>query len=175
LESKLLLMAADREVGAILEAVLSVGESVVSGSIVSPFSRSRGSSRSSLRLPSSSSSSICGEIGCSFPLVILVAPTRSVGVVFDAVLGGARAPIVDVRGCVLLVAGALFKAPPMEVRDVDLVLVGGPIEGRAPVLNRDFVLESEVLAVVAGVPVRGVDAFELAEETVTFVGDFVGD
>jgi hypothetical protein len=120
---------------------------------------------------------MCAEISCSFPLVILVSPTRSVGFVFDAVLGGARAPapIVDVRGCVLLVADALFKAPPMEGRDAGFVLGGGPIEGRAPVLNRDFVLESEVLAVVAGVPVRGVDAFELAEETVAFVGDFVGD
>lgn len=34
----------------------------------------------------------------------------------------------------------------------------------------DFVLESEVLAVVAGVPVRGVDAAELAED-MAFVGD----
>lgn len=103
------------------------------------------------------------------------APTRGGGAAFDAVLEGARVPIVDVRACGLLVTSALFRAPPIEGRDADFVVVGGPIEGRAPVLSRDFVLESEVLAVVAGVPVRGVDVFELAEEAVAFVGDFVGD
>lgn len=55
------------------------------------------------------------------------------------------------------------------------MVVGGPIDGRALVLNRDLLLESEVRAVVAGVPVLGVDAFELVEETAAFVGDFAGD
>ena len=48
------------------------------------------------------------------------------------------------------------------------------MDGLPAVLSLDFVLESDVLAVVAGVPVRGVDAPELAEE-IAFVGDFVGD
>ena len=48
------------------------------------------------------------------------------------------------------------------------------MDGLPVVLSLDLVLESEVLAVVAGVPVRGVDAAELAEET-AFVGDLVGD
>lgn len=51
---------------------------------------------------------------------------------------------------------------------------GGAIDALPAVLNLDFELESEVLAVVAGVPVRGVDAAELAEDA-AFVGDLVGD
>lgn len=51
---------------------------------------------------------------------------------------------------------------------------GGAIDGRLAVLSLDFVLESDVRAVVAGVPVRGVDVVELAED-MPFVGDFVGD
>jgi hypothetical protein len=50
----------------------------------------------------------------------------------------------------------------------------GAIDARPVVLSRDLVLESEVRAVVAGVPVRGVDALELAED-MPFVGDFDGD
>lgn len=49
------------------------------------------------------------------------------------------------------------------------------MDGRALVLSRDLLLESEVRAVVAGVPVLGVDAFELAEDAPAFVGDFAGD
>lgn len=59
----------------------------------------------------------------------------------------------------------------------DAVLIGagsGATDALPAVLSLDFVLESEVLAVVAGVPVRGVDAAELAEEA-AFVGDLVGD
>jgi len=52
---------------------------------------------------------------------------------------------------------------------------GGPIRGLLVVLERDLVLESDVRAVVAGVPVRGVDVDELAADCVGFVGDFVGD
>lgn len=51
---------------------------------------------------------------------------------------------------------------------------GGAMEGRPLVLNLDFALESEVLAVVAGVLVRGVEAVELAED-MGLVGDLVGD
>lgn len=51
---------------------------------------------------------------------------------------------------------------------------GGAIDALPAVLSLDFVLESEVLAVVAGVPVRGVDAAELVEE-IAFVGDLVRD
>ena len=99
---------------------------------------------------------------------------RSVGV--DTVVGlvtGGREPIVEVRD---LTGGAtLCKGLLIDGRDADFVVVGGPIDVRALVLSRDLSLESEVRAVVAGVPVRGVDAFELAEETAAFVGDFVGD
>jgi hypothetical protein len=42
------------------------------------------------------------------------------------------------------------------------------------VLSLDLVLESDVLAVVAGVPVRGVEAVELADD-MALVGDLVGD
>ena len=52
---------------------------------------------------------------------------------------------------------------------------GGAIEGRPFMLKRDFALESEVRLVVAGVPVRGVEAAELAEDRAVLVGDFVGD
>lgn len=55
------------------------------------------------------------------------------------------------------------------------VVGGGGIEGLELILNLDFVLESDVLAVVAGVLVLGVDAAELVEECTGFVGDFVGD
>lgn len=51
---------------------------------------------------------------------------------------------------------------------------GGAIDALPVVLNLDFVLESEVLAVVAGVPVRGVEVVELAED-MPLVGDLVGD
>ena len=51
---------------------------------------------------------------------------------------------------------------------------GGAMDVLPAVLSLDFVLESEVLAVVAGVPVRGVEAAELAEEA-ALVGDLVGD
>lgn len=51
---------------------------------------------------------------------------------------------------------------------------GGAIEVLPVVLSLDFVLESDVLAVVAGVPVLGVEAAELAEDT-ALVGDLVGD
>ena len=105
-------------------------------------------------------------------------PAYSVEAALVDVLAGARNPIVEVRGCVLLVSGGLLKFPPTEGRAVcetAFVLRDGPVEGRALVLSRDFVLESDVRAVVAGVPVRGVDAFELAEEPTAFVGDFVGD
>lgn len=53
--------------------------------------------------------------------------------------------------------------------------VGGPIKVLPVVLNLDFVLESDVRAVVAGVPVRGVEALEVVEEGTILVGDFVGD
>ena len=52
---------------------------------------------------------------------------------------------------------------------------GGPIEGRLLVLSRDLTLESEVRALVVGVPVRGVEAPELLLEASGLVGDFVGD
>jgi hypothetical protein len=42
-------------------------------------------------------------------------------------------------------------------------------------LDLDFVLESDVRAVVAGVPVRGVEMVEPNEGGAGFVGDFVGD
>ena len=51
---------------------------------------------------------------------------------------------------------------------------GGAIDARPVVLILDFVLESDVLAVVAGVPVRGVEAAELAED-MAFEGDLLGD
>jgi hypothetical protein len=67
--------------------------------------------------------------------------------------------------------------PPIDGLAAGVVFLGaggGAIEVRPVVLNLDFVLESDVLAVVAGVLVRGVEAAELADDT-PFVGDFVGD
>ena len=59
---------------------------------------------------------------------------------------------------------------------VDFVVVeGGPISVLPPILDLDFELESEVLAVVAGVPVRGVEAVELTDGGAGFAGGFVGD
>lgn len=73
-----------------------------------------------------------------------------------------------------------LTAPPSDCLLVVVVLVlevdaGGPIRILPVVLERDLVLESDVRAVVAGVPVRGVEVDELAEDWVGFVGDFVGD
>lgn len=73
-----------------------------------------------------------------------------------------------------------LTAPPIDCLFVDVAVglevdAGGPIRGLPDVLERDLVLESEVRAVVAGVPVRGVEADELAEDWVGLVGDFVGD
>lgn len=114
---------------------------------------------------------------CDAPFVVvaLITPARSVEA--DVVAGRAngRVLLVEGRGCVLPTGGALLEGPPTGGRDADLTDVDGPMDSRALVLSRDLVLESEVRAVVAGVPVRGVDAFELAEEIVVFVGDFVGD
>lgn len=72
---------------------------------------------------------------------------------------------------------AFFNGLLIDGRGADFVVVGGggPIDIRALVLSRDLLLESDVRAVVAGVPVRGVDAFELAEDIGALVGDFVGD
>jgi hypothetical protein len=68
--------------------------------------------------------------------------------------------------------------PPIEALDPYVVgfagAGGGAMDALPVVLSLDFVLESDVLAVVAGVPVRGVDAAELADE-ICFVGDLVGD
>jgi hypothetical protein len=71
-----------------------------------------------------------------------------------------------------------LAAPPIDGLALWLAVFvgagGGAIEGRPITLILDFVLESEVRAVVAGVPVRGVDAAELAED-IALVGDLVGD
>jgi hypothetical protein len=94
----------------------------------------------------------------------------------DAILGLVTVglvPIVDVR--VFVGGTALFNGLLIDGRGAHFVVGGGPIDVRPLVLNRDLLLESDVRAVVAGVPVRGVEAFELAEETGAFVGDFVGD
>jgi hypothetical protein len=79
-----------------------------------------------------------------------------------------------------VVDGVVVQAPE-PAKDCRVVLVtaffgagGGAIDGRPVVLSRDFALESEVLVVVAGVPVRGVEVAELAEDT-ALVGDLVGD
>jgi hypothetical protein len=73
---------------------------------------------------------------------------------------------------------ALDARPPIEARGTGETALRGPeggaIEVRPVVLNPDFVLESEILAVVAGVPVRGVEEVELAEE-IALEGDLVGD
>lgn len=90
-------------------------------------------------------------------------------------------PAIDCRGGTevgLLVVG--FNAPPMDCLLVVVAAVldvdgGGPMRGRPVTLVRDFVLESDVLAVVAGVPVRGVEVDELTDDGAGFVGDFVGD
>jgi hypothetical protein len=96
-----------------------------------------------------------------------------------------RTPVVDrrdeameARGCVERLTDALGVAPAMDCLLVLLVIgltvgAGGPILGLPTTLNLDFVLESDVRAVVAGVPVRGVDVPELTEDA--FVGDLVGD
>lgn len=69
--------------------------------------------------------------------------------------------------------------PPVDCLAADklalLVEAGGAMRGFPAVLNLDFELESDVRAVVAGVPVRGVEVVELADDGVGFVGDFVGD
>lgn len=89
-------------------------------------------------------------------------------------------PAKGVRDCIeegLVVAG--LTAPPIDGLLVWMLVlfveVGGPILGRPATLSLDFVLESEVLAVVAGVPVRGVEVPELTDDGAGFVGDFVGD
>ena len=83
--------------------------------------------------------------------------------------------------CADIVEGVGFVGvgrPPidaLEPGDADFAgACGGPMDVLPEVLNLDFALESEVLAVVAGVPVRGVEAAELAED-MGFVGDLVGD
>lgn len=73
-----------------------------------------------------------------------------------------------------------LTAPPIDCLFVDVAVVlevdaGGPMRGLPVVLERDFALESDVRAVVAGVPVRGVEVDELTEDWGGFVGDFVGD
>ena len=71
--------------------------------------------------------------------------------------------------------GVVFAALPMEgLGGAFEGAGGGAIDARPVMLSLDFVLESDVLAVVAGVPVRGVDAAELAED-MAFVGDLDGD
>jgi hypothetical protein len=85
---------------------------------------------------------------------------------------------MEARGCVERLLDGLGGAPPTDCLFELLMLaltaeVGGPMLGLPATLNLDFVLESEVRAVVAGVPVRGVDVAELTEEA--FVGDFVGE
>ena len=57
----------------------------------------------------------------------------------------------------------LPKAVPIDGRDRVFVLGGGggPIDGRPLILRRDFALEFDVRAVVAGVAVRGEDWPEL--------------
>lgn len=55
------------------------------------------------------------------------------------------------------------------------VVAGGPMSVLPPILDLDLELESEVLAVVAGVPVRGVDAVELTEGGAVLAEGFVGD
>ena len=69
----------------------------------------------------------------------------------------------------------VFDAPPIEDLGADFAGAGGGgIDARPVVLGLDFVLESEVRAVVAGVPVRGVEAGELAGD-IALVGDLEGD
>ena len=72
---------------------------------------------------------------------------------------------------------ALVCGPPIDALGPGAAVLvgagGGAIDCGPVVLSLDFALESDVRA-VAGVPVRGVDAAELAEET-AFVGDLVGD
>ena len=88
---------------------------------------------------------------------------------------------IEERGCIedgLVVVG--FTTPPpidglLAWEAVLLVEVGAAILGLPAILSLDFVLESEVRAVVAGVLVRGVVVPELADEGAGFVGDFVGD
>jgi hypothetical protein len=87
-----------------------------------------------------------------------------------------RDPVID---CLLVVDDglvAVLGVPPMLALGAVFVAGagGGAIVVLPVVLNLDLVLESEVLAVVAGVVVLGVLAAELAELT-ALVGDFVGD
>lgn len=92
-----------------------------------------------------------------------------------------RGPANDCRDCIEVgLVDNGFTAPPAKdcrlATELDRVVVlGGAIDGLPAVLSRDRVLESEVRAVVAGVPVRGVDPVELAIEGAGFVGDLVGD
>ena len=73
----------------------------------------------------------------------------------------------------------LFGGPDKDGREAPDILGlvrGGPIEGRLVALTRDFTLESEVLAVVVGVVVRGVEAAELVEDARGgFFGGMIGD
>ena len=75
--------------------------------------------------------------------------------------------------------GGLIGPPPIDDllpgAPVMFVEPGGPMFGLPAMLSLDFTLESEVRAVVAGVPVRGVEVPELVDVGVGFVGDFVGD
>jgi hypothetical protein len=82
--------------------------------------------------------------------------------------------------CLLVVddgLAAVLGAPPIDALGAVFVIAGvggGAILVLPVVLSLDLVLESEVLAVVAGVVVLGVLAAELAELT-ALVGDLVGD
>ena len=59
--------------------------------------------------------------------------------------------------------GGLLRALPSDGRVWTLLVGGGggPIDGRPPILKRDFALEFDVRAVVVGVLVRGEDWPEL--------------
>jgi hypothetical protein len=65
--------------------------------------------------------------------------------------------------------------PANDCLDVDEGLGGGPIEVRVPpMLARGFDIVMEGVLVLDGVPVLGVEAFDVAEDS-CLVGDLVGD
>ncbi len=83
----------------------------------------------------------------------------------------------DTRPLVVREGGTLdlLPAPVTEGRVCEAGRAGGPIDVRVPpILGRGFDSVTEGFRVFEGVPVRGVDAVEVAAES-CLVGDLVGD
>ena len=111
----------------------------------------------------------------ALPKWLPIDPTRSPGRSLG--LGA----ISDIRPLVVLAGGADVRFPTLGPPASDGLDVrpaagggGGPIEVLPPTLGLGFDSVTEGFLAFDGVPVRGVEAFDVAAES-CFVGDFVGD